>query len=466
MKLHNTLTRKTDDLNPLEEKVVKIYTCGPTVYDYQHIGNYSGYIYWDILVRLLKFQGFGVNRVMNITDVGHLVSDDDEGEDKLEKSAKREAKTAREVADFYTKDFYDSMDALSLIKPSYAKATDFIDEQLKMVGILLEKGFAYQTEQAIYFDVTKLTDYGKLSGQKLSDKEVAARAEVVTDSNKHNPHDFALWFFTVGRFADHEMHWGSPWGDGFPGWHLECSAIIHATLGDPIDIHAGGIDHIGTHHTNEIAQTEAAYDNQLSNIWIHNSHLMVDGKKISKSLNNGYTLNDLNKKGFSPMDFKIFILQSHYRNQGNFSWDNLESSKNRLRSYRSMADLRFQPIDFSTPSTYDFDSVTKNLEEALSDDLNTPKALTILSQLSDDLHIVSTDQVDKFLKLLLVIDELLGLDLSKSADITDEQKKIINERTQARKNKDWPLSDKLRDDLTAQGIGLNDRDHGSIWYRI
>lgn len=466
MKLYNTLSRTVEDFKPLADKQVKLYTCGPTVYDYQHIGNYSGYIYWDILVRLLKYEGFEVDRIMNITDVGHLVSDEDEGEDKLEKGAHREGKTVREVAELYTQDFFEGMESLKLLKPKYAKATDYIDQQVEMVKILTDKGFAYQTEQAIYFDVAKLDSYGRLTGQKLSEKETAARAEVITDSSKRNPQDFALWFFTVGRFKDHEMRWPSPWGEGFPGWHLECSAIIHAELGDPIDIHTGGIDHIGTHHTNEMAQTEAAYGNQLADYWVHNNHLMVEGKKISKSLGNGFTLKDLAKKGFSPADFKLFVLQSHYRHQSNFSWENLEAAKNRLQVYGSMADLRFQPIKFSSASSYDFEAVAKELTKALKDDLNTPAALSILSKLSDELHVISTDQVDSFNELLKTIDALLGLELSQSSDITGQQKEIIKNREQARAKKDFSESDNLREELAGQGIGLNDSGHGSTWYRI
>lgn len=466
MRLYNTLTRSTDELIPINAGKVSIYTCGPTVYDYQHIGNYWGYIYWDVLVRTLQSEGLEVNRVMNITDVGHLVSDDDEGEDKLEKGAKREGKSAREVADFYTNDFIAGMKELGLLEPTYAKATDYINEQISMVQQLLDEGFAYKTDQAIYFDVTKLEDYGKLSGQKLADKEVAARAEVITDENKKNPHDFAVWFFKVGRFKDHEMHWDSPWGQGFPGWHLECSSIIHATLGDPIDIHAGGIDHIGTHHTNEIAQTEGAYKNQLANIWLHNSHLMIDGQKISKSIGNVVYLKDIMSRGFSLMDYKVFTLQSSYRNQSNFSWDNLNSAKNRLQAYRAFADLRFQPIKFNSPSSYDFKKELSLIVDDLNNDLNTPSALSHISKLNDNLQIISTDQVTEFTTFLETIDSLLGLDLTKSTDISKDQKDLISERLQARNNKEWKASDQIRDELLKAGIGLRDSEQGTVWFRI
>jgi cysteinyl-tRNA synthetase len=263
VKLHNTLGRQTEDFKPLGDEV-KLYSCGPTVYSYYHIGNLRNAVFNDTLRRALEANGYKVKQVMNITDVGHLDSDTDEGEDKLQAGAKHENKSVWELANFYTEAFKQDMADLNILPPNgysgsagpYAKATDFIDQQIEIIKILLDKGFAYQTEEAIYFDVAKLSSYGELSGQKLADKEVGARREVVKDPHKRSPQDFSLWFFTTGRFANHEMHWPSPWGDGFPGWHLECSAIIHATLGEPIDIHTGGVDHIGTHHPNEMLKTE------------------------------------------------------------------------------------------------------------------------------------------------------------------------------------------------------------------
>ncbi len=279
MKLYNTLTRKVENFVPASGNNVSLYTCGPTVYDYYHIGNLRNAVFNDTLRRTLEASDYEVKHVMNITDVGHLVSDGDEGEDKLEKGARREGKTVWEVAEHYTEAFKRAMTAMNVLPPngykspkyedSYARATEFIDRQIEMVQLLIDKGFAYQTQQAVYFDVAKLPDYGILSGQRLADKEVGARSTVVTDSAKKSPHDFAVWFFAVGHFADHSMQWESPWGNGFPGWHLECSAIIHATLGDPIDIHTGGVDHIGTHHPNEMAQSEAAFGHPLAHYWIH-----------------------------------------------------------------------------------------------------------------------------------------------------------------------------------------------------
>ena len=468
MKLYNTLGREIEEFKPLEDGRVKMYTCGPTVYDYQHIGNYSGYIYWDVLVRLFKAQGNDVERVMNITDVGHLVSDGDEGEDKLEKGAAREGKTARQVADFYTEDFKENIKLLNLLEPDqYAKATDFIPQQIEIIQTLVDKDFAYKTKQAIYFDVSKLDDYGKLTGQKLSEKEVGARSDVVTDDDKHHPQDFALWFFMVGRFESHEMHWDSPWGKGFPGWHIECSAIIHTILGDPIDIHTGGVDHIGTHHTNEIAQTEAAFGHPLANYWLHNNHMMVDGQKISKSLGNGFTLKDLKERGFSAMDFKMLVLQSHYRSQSNFTWEALEAANVRLIRWRRFAALRHQVAEASDAEDPSPEVITK-LQKSLSDDLDTPNALRIIDEViphieSHGLISIYRQPIENF---LILLDKVLGLGLMDEPDVSVSQKDLISTREEARKNEDWQKSDKLRDELSKQGIGMNDTEHGPIWYRI
>lgn len=468
MKLYNTLGRELQSFTP--KNSVKIYTCGPTVYDFQHIGNYSGYIYWDALVRLLKFQGHQVKRVMNITDVGHLVSDADEGEDKLDKGAKREGKTAKQVADFYTNDFLASMEKLALVKPVYARATEYVPQQIEMIQTLVDKGYAYQSPQAIYFDISKLSDYGKLTGQELADKEIGARDEVVTDKSKRNPQDFALWFFATGRFASHQLKWVSPWGEGFPGWHIECSAIVHSLLGEPIDIHAGGIDHIGTHHTNEIAQTEAAFDKQLSKFWLHNNHLMVDAQKISKSKNNGFTLEDLATKGYSAMDFKMLVLQSHYRSQSNFTWEALQAAKNRLTGWANAASLRHQkPLASEHQSVESLQKSIKELATALEDDLNTAAALTVVDGIINKLENngLAESCRSEFSEWLEAIHELLGIDLAGlSPDIAPKHKELINEREAARLNQDWAKSDALRQKLEQDGIGLKDTANGATWYRL
>ena len=477
MRVYNTASRSAEDFNPLKADEVKLYTCGPTVYDYAQIGNLRAFVFDDTLRRVAEAAGYKVRHVMNITDVGHLVSDEDEGEDKLESGAAREHKTVWQVAEYYIDTFLQDARQLNIQPPNaykgprgpYARATDFIDEQIGLISRLMEKGFAYQTEQAIYFDVSKLDDYGKLTGQKLSDKEVAARSDVITDSAKHHPQDFALWFFRIGRFADHSMHWESPWGDGFPGWHLECSAIIHATLGEPIDIHTGGVDHIGTHHTNEIAQTEAAFGVPLANYWMHNEHLLVNGEKMSKSKGNYYTMADVIAKGYPPLALRLLFLQSHYRSQMNFSWESLTAAAKNLQNLQAMADLRFQPNPDATVIGDDyFEQQQKLLLTDLENDLATPAALAKLEQIADHLMLSGIHpehSLPPFNNFLQFLDKVFGLSLLASADINHEHKQLIRQRETARQQQDWRLADELRDELAEQGIELNDTPMGAVWRR-
>lgn len=465
MKLHNTLSRKVEDFKPTDGKTVKLYTCGPTVYNYYHIGNLRNAVFNDTLRRTLEATGYKVSHVMNITDVGHLVSDADEGEDKLEKGAKREGKTVWEVAQQYTEAFKSDMKAMNVLPPnayhskkyddSYARATEFIDQQIEMVKTLLDKGFAYQTKQAIYFDVTKIADYGELSGQKLSDKEIGARTDVVTDPEKHHPYDFAVWFFAVEHFAGHTMQWDSPWGSGFPGWHLECSAIIHATLGDPIDIHTGGVDHIGTHHPNEMAQTEAAFGHKLSKLWVHNEFVLVDGTKMSKSKGNSYTLKDITEKGFEPLALRMLYMQAHYRSELNFSWDNLEAAQHRLNRWQAVADLRWQ---LNQSAQLDNNAVMP----LLINDLGTPKTLSIIDEFFDNAESAGSYPDVRTLRL---IDNLLGINLLKD-DVSETIKNLIHDRDTARGSKQWQKSDQIRDKLKEHGIGVRDTDNGQIWFRL
>lgn len=459
MKLYNTLGRTIQELKPLKKGEVKLYTCGPTVYHYYHVGNLRKSVFDDTLKRALILHGLNVNHVMNVTDVGHLTNDADEGDDKLQSRAAEEGKDVWEVARYYTIHFVQDMAALNVLAPSkMVAATKAIDQQIKMVQVLLDKGFAYQVEQAIYFDVTKLKDYGKLTGQKLDQKEVAARKDVVTDPDKKHPQDFALWFFTIGRFKDHQMKWESPWGEGFPGWHLECSAIIERELGDTIDIHTGGVDHIGTHHTNEIAQSEAAHDGKpLANIWMHSEFLLVDDKKMSKSLKNTYTLKDVEKKGFTPLDLRLFYLQAHYRTQQNFTWEALQAAQNRLQAIEAWADLQHQSKK-ATQKDLDFLELAKNeLLAALANDLDTPRALSVLSDVMN-----ASAPTNDFLEF---IDAIFGLQLKDRPDITKKQKELITKREKARADKDFKASDKLRDQLLKDGIELNDTPDGTRWSR-
>jgi len=477
MRVYNTASRSVEDFTPIKEDQVSLYTCGPTVYDYAQIGNLRAFVFDDTLRRVLSASGFKVKHVMNITDVGHLSSDEDEGEDKLERGASRENKSVWQVAEFYIEAFLKDAESLNILEPNgyhgphgvYARATDFIDDQIKLIQILVEKGYAYQTEQAIYFDVSKLSDYGKLSGQKLADKETGARSEVITDSDKRNPQDFGLWFFTIGRFENHDMRWPSPWGDGFPGWHLECSAIIHSALGEPIDIHTGGVDHIGTHHTNEIAQTEAAFGTRLANYWLHNEHLLVDGQKMSKSKNNFYTLSDVIAKGIEPLALRLLFLQSHYRSQMNFSWGALSAASKNLKDLRAFADLRFQPQkEASEIEPGYFDDRKGIILNHLANDLATPAALaeleaTVSHTLETGLAPGSINQLEDFLKF---IDETLGLELLASVDISNEQKQLITNRETARRQSDWQVADHYREKLLEVGLELNDTALGTVWRRV
>lgn len=472
LKFYNSLGRKVEDFKPLKPGEVKLYSCGPTVYDYMHIGNLRKFVFDDTLRRALEASGYNVKHAMNITDVGHLVSDQDEGEDKLEKGAKREGKTVWQVAEHYIEAFTSDVSVLNILPPSvhtdkdnYSRATNFIKEQIKMVEILIERGYAYQTDQAIYFDVTKLSSYGELTGQSLSSKEVGARIDIVTDKNKHHPQDFGLWFFTVGRFANHDMRWPSPWGEGFPGWHLECSAIIHAVLQDPIDIHTGGVDNIGTHHVNEMAQSEAAYGHRLANYWLHAEHLLVNEQRMGKSLGNFFTLADLKKKGYDPLALRLLFLQVHYRSQMNFTWKALDGAQNFLNRLRAWADLQFQPnLSHKKNISDSYDAAMRKIILAVSDDLNTGRALAILSGLASTAEREGVEP-RKLTLLLKQLDQLLGLGLSSRQDISPAAKDIIAQRETARKANDWERADKLRKILLDQSIEVNDTPHGPIWFK-
>lgn len=479
LKLHNTLTGKLDEFVSLVSGHVKLYSCGPTVYDYLHIGNWSAYIYWDILVRTLIANDYKVERVVNITDVGHLVSDADDGEDKLETGAKRDAKTAWEVADFYSQDFMKNIDRLGLLEPAHiAKATDFIDQQLELVRTLKTKGVTYQIDDGIYFDTSKFPTYADFAHLDLTALKAGARVEL--NPQKHQPSDFALWKFTPAN-QKRDMEWSTPpdllegsHKMGFPGWHLECSAMALNLLGATLDIHTGGIDHIPVHHTNEIAQSETATGMRFSNYWLHNNHLKIDGIKISKSLGNGYTLDDLIKKGFTPQDYKMFVLQSHYQTEGNFTYDNLNAAHNRLQNWRNSAALRHQIHDTinnentveTDPKTVPLYAVPSAILEALNNNLNTPKALTIIDQVFSRLATVELSHIDRhaLIEVLEMIDASLGLQLmASSPDISDETKRLIIKRANARNDQDWPQSDKLRSELLTQGITVRDSRHGSVW---
>jgi len=480
LQFHNQLSHKVDTFVPQIPGQVSLYTCGPTVYNYLHVGNWTAYIYWDTLVRTLEANELTVDRVMNITDVGHLVSDADDGEDKLEKGAKREGKTAWEVAAFYTDDFLAGMKRLNMIMPTHiTKATNFIEEQLELVRILKNKGFTYEIDDGIYFDTAKFPTYADFADLDLEAQRAGARVEYNIEKRNHS--DFAVWKFTPeGETRD--MEWETPAdlieaGEermGFPGWHLECSAMAMSLLGTTLDLHAGGIDHIPVHHTNEIAQSEAATGKIFAHYWIHNNHLKVNGTKISKSLDNGFTLDDLEAKGFSPIDFRMFVLQSHYRSEGNFTFDNLEAAQNRLRNWRNVAALRHQTHDRlrdDDDKSTDERSVSlyassQALVEALSDDLDTPAGFAIIDDAFSRVQSRNIEDIHQhaLTSFLETIDQLLGIDLIASTpDIHDGVKRLIIERERARDNKDWAAADKLRAAIEKSGITVRDTAHGSIW---
>jgi cysteinyl-tRNA synthetase len=466
MKLYNTLTRQIENIKPLNPDEITIYTCGPTVYDYAHAGHWFTYVRMDMLIRALRHTGLKTKWVMNITDVGHLVSDADEGEDKLEKGAKREGKTAWEVAQFYADDFLGGMQRLNMLSPDFiVKATEHIPEQIHLIQRLEQKGFTYVIDDGVYFDTAKFPDYGKFAQLDLDEQQAGARVSV--NEQKRRQSDFALWKFSP---EDHQrdMEWDSPWGKGFPGWHIECSAMSMKYLGETLDIHTGGIDHVPVHHTNEIAQSEAATGKRFANYWMHSNHVTVDGEKISKSLGNGIRLQEVVERGISPLALRLHVLESHYRSQSRFSWESLEAAQNRLKDYQAMAALRWQVIDKPADSSDIFTRVADDIKDFLTADLNTPLALAALSAFSDVVkgQLLATANVNDFEQLLSELDELLGLQLSEAHDITSPQKELLAEREAAREAQNWQESDKLRDALNEQGIAVRDTEHGSIWFRL
>lgn len=459
--LTNTLTRKKEKFEAINPPSVGMYTCGMTVYDYAHIGHGRKYVIDDILKRVLTVNGYTVKQVENVTDVGHLVSDADEGEDKLEKGAVKQGKTVWEVAEFFTKNFYDSMDKLNITRPDVVcKATDHIKDQIEMVQKLIDKGLAYDTPEAVYFNVAKFPKYGEAFGQKLEDKKTAVRSEVQTGEHKINPADFALWFKRVGRFSDHTMHWESPWGDGFPGWHIECSAMSTKYLGDQIDIHTGGEDHISVHHPNEIAQSEGATGKSpFVKYWIHTAFLMVDGVKMSKSLGNFYTVDDVIKKGFDPLSLRYLYLGAHYRDPLNFTWTSLEASQNALNKLKSQIGSLKVQSDRTVLSEEKEEKISvfrNQFMEAVNDDLNTAKALAVLWEMLKS-NIPSEDKYD----LAISFDEVLGLRLSESPKINKEVpeniKELITKREELRKEGKYEEADKIRDEIISLGFDVNDK---------
>ncbi len=441
MKLYNTASRKLEEFRPTSDKEVKIYTCGPTVYNTPHIGNYASYIYWDLLVRTMTLNGYNVNRILNLTDVGHLASDGDEGEDKLEKGAAREGKTVWEIAEFYIDEFMSGFEALNLITPTkICRATDYVEQDMKAVDAMTANGFTYETSDGIYFDTSKFHNYAKFANLDLENIKAGARVEF--NNEKRNPSDFAVWKF-IKPGEKHAMRWDYLGRPGYPGWHLECSTIIDDELGEPIDIHTGGIDHIPVHHTNEIAQTFAISGKHLANYWLHCNFINIDGQKISKSLGNVYLLKDLEEKGFTPMDLKMWIYQGHYQGDRNFTFESLEAAKNRRLNWRNRIAMAYQK---------DLQG-TVDVMESLNNNLNSADAFAKIDSV-DDLSLESWKFIDQAFGLKLIED---------SPMITENQKELIETRQKAREEKDWTKSDLIRSQLEEQGITVKDTKDGQIW---
>jgi len=458
IKLFNTMGRKKQLFKPLKDKEVRMYSCGPTVYDYAHLGHFRAYVFVDVLKRVLEYNGFKVKHVMNITDVGHLTSDADTGEDKMEKGAKREGKTVWEIAEFYTKDFFDAMDKLNVKKANViCKATDNIKEMIEFIKKIEKNGYAYRTSDGIYFDTSKLKDYGKLAGLDINGLKEGARVE--PNPEKRNPTDFALWKFSP-KDSKRQMEWPSPWGIGFPGWHIECSAMSIKYLGDQIDIHTGGVDHIPIHHTNEIAQSQGALKKETVRFWLHNEFVLINNQKMSKSLNNFYTMRDIINKGFDPLALRYLLLTSHYRSKLNFTWESLQSAQNSLNTLRENIILLQKP-DKKKSDKRKINEYKKKFLEFINDDLNTPYAISLLWKLIRDEDEISNK--DKY-KLIMDFDRVFGLNLKDIKEVKikvpKEIQKLIKEREDARKRKDWKRADEIREEIRAKGYVIEDSKDG------
>ena len=465
LKLYNTLTKQKEEFKPLEGNEVRIYSCGPTVYSFAHIGNFRAYIFMDNLRRVLQANGYTLKHVMNITDVGHLESDADEGEDKMEKAAKKENKDPYEIAVFYTDIFFRDMGRLNIQRPEIiAKATDHIKDMIEFVKVLVEKGYVYETSRALYFDISKLDKYPVLSNRNLDDQIAGARVDV--DPEKKNPYDFAVW---IKAPENHIMKWESPWGLSYPGWHLECSAMGKKYLGKEFDIHTGGVDHIPTHHENEIAQSKGCTGHIPAKRWMHVEFLQVDGGKMSKSLGNTYTLDQLQEKGIEPLAYKLFCYTAHYRTKLNFTFDSAISSQKALNRLRESYLLHLESEDNNVEKEK-IEEYRKRFMDAVNDDLNMPLAMGIVWEVARN-EIKSK----QYAKLLIEFDKILGLDIEHSKDYLEKEEKIelpeeikslVEQRKQTRENKDWAESDRIRDLLKEQGYVVKDTKEGQVIEKI
>ena len=449
---YNTLTKQKDLFKPIEEGKVKIYSCGPTVYKDATIGNMRTNLLNDTLRRVLKYNGYELKHVMNITDVGHLVSDGDEGEDKMLKSAREEHKSPLEIAEHYTKLFFRDLERLNIETPEVVcKATDHIKEMLEMVQKIMKNGYAYETSTAIYFDVSKLNKYGILSGINLNDQKAGARVDI--DPEKRNPYDFALW---IKAPANHLMKWDSPWGPSYPGWHIECSAMSTKYLGEEFDIHTGGIDLVPTHHENEIAQNKGACGKNPAHYWIHGEYLLINGGKMSKSLGNTYLIDDIIARGYSPLAYRLFNYSCHYRGKLNFTWEGIESANTSLIRLREGYQKHLNGnSDISDEIIADIEN---RFHQAINDDMNMPLALSVVWE-----AVKYPEKSPKIAQLLKKFDTVLGIKIDEVQEtkIPQEILDLVEERKQARSDKNWSESDRLRDLIAEKGYVVKDTKDGT-----
>lgn len=455
IKFYNTLTKTEEIFKPINDEEVRMYSCGPTVYKDATIGNMRTNIFMDTLRRVLKYNGYTLKHAMNITDVGHLVSDADEGEDKMIKSAKEEGKTPLEIADFYTKRFLKDLKDLNIDMPEIiCKATDHINEMIEFVKKLLEKGIAYETSTAIYFDVSQLDEYGILSGINLEEQKAGARVEL--DEEKKNPYDFALW---IKAPQNHLMKWDSPWGLCYPGWHIECSTMGKKYLGEEFDIHTGGIDLIPTHHENEIAQSKGLTGKNPARFWMHGEFLLINGGKMSKSLGNVYLLRDIIDRGYSPLAYKMFCFSANYRNKLNFTWEAIDAANKALIKLKEAYVKHLEGNDMvSDEIISDYEN---RFHEAINNDLNMPLALSIVWEVAKN-----PNKSKKLAELLLKFDTVMGLKLDeqekKDLDIPQEITELIEQRKKAKQDKNWELADKIRDEIIKKGYTIKDTKDGIV----
>ena len=450
---YNTLTRSKEKFKPLKNEEVRIYSCGPTVYKDATIGNMRTNIFQDVLRRVLRYNGYKIKHAMNITDVGHLVSDGDEGEDKMLKSAREEHKTPLEIAQHYTELFFKDMEYLNLETPEIVcKATEHIQEMLEYVEELVNNGYAYETSTAIYFDISKLDKYPILSNLNLDEQKAGARVDV--DPEKRNPYDFALW---IKAPENHLMKWDSPWGPSYPGWHIECSAMGRKYLGEQFDIHTGGIDLIPTHHENEIAQSKGACGKIPANYWLHGEYLLINGGKMSKSLGNVYLIKDFIEKGYDPLVYKLFSYSCHYRNKLNFTWEGIEATAKSLERLKNGYQVHLagkEEISEEIVNEYE-----ERFHKAINDDLNMPLAMGVVWEV-----VRNEKKSPKLAKLLEKFDSVLGLKITEKTkneeEIPEEILKLVEQRKEARANKDWVKSDELRDLINQKGYNVKDTKEG------